>query len=168
MDYFARSTPSMLWLPRCFTLPLFRTCVERYTLQNNFAMIIGGTLCLCWARYELLWRQSAEISQDSARARFLSLSRDTLRLCSVSHRSGHWRNLPIIDRPQPELTPSKGQKTGLENLPHIVCPVNTACQWAACRIRKIAGCTCYMFKRFRHELWYVHDARAIMHARIAN
>ena len=50
------------------------------------------------------------------RACFLSLSQRKLRLCSTNHRSGYWTEVtcPVTGWAQPELTPSKRQKTGLE------------------------------------------------------
>ena len=46
------------------------------------------------------------------RARFLSLARTKLRLCSANHRQVTEVTCPVIGRAQPELTPSKRQKTG--------------------------------------------------------
>ena len=47
-----------------------------------------------------------------SRARFLSLARSKLRLCSANHRLGYWVTCPVIGWAQPELTLSQRQKTG--------------------------------------------------------
>ena len=43
----------------------------------------------------ITWRHQATLSQQAiTSARFLSLTRSKLRLCSANHRPGYWSNLP--------------------------------------------------------------------------